>query len=219
MIAVFDTETTGVNVEEDRIVTAFFGMMDDEGNFTKGGSWLINPGVEIPAEASAVHGITTERAQAEGMNPLDAITDIIHVIGTLLGDLPLVIYNAPFDLTILDRESRRHLGRPLDVPKLVIDPLVIDKATDKYRKGSRKLTAVAPVYGVPVEEDAHDAQADCKMAGRIALKMLESNSAEYYHGLSAEWKAEQAASLQTYLRKSDPSAIVDPSWPIKGWRA
>ena len=39
-------------------------------------TWLVNPGIDIPAEASAIHGITTERAQAEGMDPAEAAEEI-----------------------------------------------------------------------------------------------------------------------------------------------
>lgn len=64
-LGVFDLETTGIETETSRIVSAYVGVVDAFGA-PKGVSWLADPGVEIPAQASAVHGITTERARAEG---------------------------------------------------------------------------------------------------------------------------------------------------------
>ena len=58
----FDTETTGVDVTTDRIVTAALVHRDARGTTVR--TWIIDPGVEIPAPATAIHGITTERARA-----------------------------------------------------------------------------------------------------------------------------------------------------------
>lgn len=218
MIVVFDTETTGVYVEKDRIVTAFVGVMDDSGEWAQKWEWLISPGVDIPQEATDVHGITTERAQAEGMTPAAAIHDIVVTLQSALAEhRVLSIYNAPFDLTLLGHECDRYgIERLVGNGSFVVDPLVIDKALDKYRRGSRKLVDVAPIYGVPVEENAHDAGADCLMTGRIALKMLEQwpEGVEQLHKRQVQWKREQAASFQEYLRRKDPNAVVSGEWPI-----
>ena len=77
---------------------------------------------------------------------------------------PLVVMNAPFDLTLLDRELRRHRASTLDhwfetKPLRVLDPRVLDKHLDRYRKGRRTLTDLCAHYGV-VLEGAHDAAAD-----------------------------------------------------------
>lgn len=174
-IAVFDTETTGVDHETARIITAFVGVMDvATEQITERWSWVIDPGVEIPKEASDVHGYTTERAQIEGVAPAGAIFEIIQRLDILdRQGLALVIMNAPFDLTILDREQQRHWPdiRPF-TPRLVFDPMVLDGAFDKYRKGKRTLSDLVLVYGVPLEANAHDAEADCRMAGRVAIRLM-----------------------------------------------
>ena len=64
-LGVFDLETTGVDVEMARIVTACIAVLDADGAVVQRWDWLADPGVEIPEAASAVHGITTERARAE----------------------------------------------------------------------------------------------------------------------------------------------------------
>lgn len=218
-LIVFDTETTGVDAEGDRIVTAFVGRMNRAGEWEDSKRWLLNPGVDIPTEASDIHGVTTEYAQEHGTSPALAIPEIAHTLSEWIDeDHPLVAYNAPFDLTILDREMRRYTGTGLlpAVYATVVDPLVIDKAIDRYRRGSRKLVDVAAEYGVPVEENAHDAEADCLMAGRLAWKILADTrlAPRQLHENSVGWKKEQAESLQAYFRKKDPEAVVNGDWPL-----
>ena len=63
----FDTETTGISTTNDRIVTA--ALITRTGSDVALRTWLIDPGVPIPAAASAVHGITTEYARREWLSP------------------------------------------------------------------------------------------------------------------------------------------------------
>lgn len=221
-ILALDTETNGVDVYNDRIITAFVGRMTPSGYFEQQKDWLLNPGVEIPQGAIDVHGITNEHVREHGRTDVGAALHELWVIihqECIAGGRPLVAYNAPFDLTLLVEESKRH-GVPMpDLSLLnVIDPLVIDKGLNKYRKGSRKLVDVAPHYGVPVEMNAHDAGADCLMAGRIALKQLAKtrDSLEQLHTRQVEWKLEQSASLQHYFRTkgNKPDAVVEGGWPV-----
>jgi DNA polymerase-3 subunit epsilon len=216
-IMVFDTETTGVNIEEARIVTAFIGIMDSAGQMIERYSWIINPGIEIPTEASDVHGVTTERARAEGRTD---IGKALFEIATKLDyadrwNIPLVVMNAPFDLSLMDRELRRHCNyKHFRAPKVVLDPLVLDKHVDKYRRGKRQLTFLADNYNVPVEENAHDAEADCRMCGRVALKLLAHPDLTNLplariHALQIPAKAEQAAGLEDYFRKKQVKDIAD----------
>jgi len=185
--------------------------------------WLADPGIEIPEGASAVHGITTERARAEGRPATLVIAEIAQTLRVLFDSrIPVTVYNAPYDLTLLDRECRRHGLDALDDVAPVIDPLVIDKAVDRYRKGKRTLEVTAELYEVPLD-DAHDAGADAIAAGRVALALLRRYPDDLdieladLHGRQEVWHAEQAASFQEYLRskRGDDSYIADPSWPVK----
>jgi len=136
-LGVFDLETTGVDVETARIVTAHVGLIDMTGASIVEGAWIADPGVPIPEGAAAVHGYTTERAQAEGRPAAEVVAEIIAAIEAVFArGIPLVIYNAPYDLTVLDREAKRH-GFASPVIGNVVDPLVIDKALDTFRKGKR----------------------------------------------------------------------------------
>ncbi|MCL1870097.1 MAG: exonuclease domain-containing protein [Promicromonosporaceae bacterium] len=161
----FDTETTGVDVAHDRIVTAAV-VLRVPGVSTEVRTWLIDPGVEIPAEAAAIHGISTEHARAHGAEPAAALESIASTLAAHLHEgVPLVAYNAAFDLSLLDAELVRHglptlpqrLGRPV-AP--VLDPLVIDRWQDRYRPGKRRLGDLVVHYGVQATDDLHAADVD-----------------------------------------------------------
>lgn len=222
-LGVFDLETTGVDVDTSRIVSACIAVLDDAGRVVSRWDWLADPGIEIPEGASAVHGITTERARAEGRPATIVVAEIAQTLRVLFDSrIPVTVYNAPYDLTLLDRECRRHGLDALDDVMPVIDPLVIDKAIDRYRKGKRTLEVTAELYEVLLDE-AHDAGADAIAAGRVALALLRRYPDDLdieladLHGRQEVWHAEQAASFQEYLRskRGDDSYVADPSWPVK----
>jgi DNA polymerase III subunit epsilon len=160
----FDTETTGVDVENDRIVTA--AVVHRAGSTTSVTSWLLDPGVEIPEGAAAIHGITTEHARRHGRAPGPALDQMAGILAdALLRGEPVVAFNASFDLSLLDAELRRHglptlperIGRPT---RVVLDPLVLDRAFDRYRKGKRKLGDLCTHYEVQAEAALHSADVD-----------------------------------------------------------
>jgi DNA polymerase-3 subunit epsilon len=221
-----DAETTGVDVESDRIVTwSRWVIAPSEGSKVHAG-WLINPGIDIPEQASAIHGITTEHAREHGQDPASAIREIAgDVLHWSADGATTVAYNASYDLTILHRECLRH-GHTAEAEGLaklrpVADPLVIDKAMEKYRKGSRKLVDVAAHYGIELtEQDAHGSAADSLAAARVAYVIAEryphigQMDPGALHDLQVEWKPAQAASLERYLRKNNPNADCPREWPL-----
>jgi DNA polymerase-3 subunit epsilon len=217
-LGVFDLETTGIDVETSRIVSAYVGVIDADGA-PRGRSWLADPGVEIPAGASAVHGITTERARSDGRDAEEVVAEIVAVLRALLAQgVPITIYNAPYDLTLLNREAVRYGIEPLDTPFPIIDPYVIDKALDKWRKGKRTLEASATLYGVELLA-AHDAEADAVAAGRLAQAIGRKYPTELsfelheLHVKQTGWCAESAADFQEYKRRTDPTFVTSGDWP------
>jgi DNA polymerase-3 subunit epsilon len=218
-LGVFDLETTGIDVETARIVSAHVGLIDMTGASIAHGEWIADPGVPIPEQAAAVHGITTERAQAEGRPAGEVVAEVIAAVEAVFArGIPLVIYNAPYDLTVLDREAKRH-GLASPVIGNIVDPLVIDKAVDTYRKGKRTLEAASELYGVALT-DAHDAGADAIAAGRVAQAIAGKFpdqlgiSAEELHRLQVGWCSDQATSFQEYMRRAkNPQFTADGRWP------
>ncbi|WP_411124463.1 exonuclease domain-containing protein [Streptomyces sp. x-19] len=222
----FDLETTGTDVEHDRIVTAALIRLEGDGEVAGQQSWLVDPGVPIPDEAAQIHGMSTAYVREHGRAPAAAIAEITEALAEVLrADVPLVVMNARYDLSLLDRECRRHgvptlserLGHP---PAPVIDPLVLDKHVDRYRKGKRALQALCGHYGVPLD-GAHEAGADAVAAAGVARRIGEEYPAvalpapRALHVLQEQAAAQQAASFQAYLRRcGDPEAIVEAAWPL-----
>jgi DNA polymerase-3 subunit epsilon len=221
-LGVFDLETTGIDVETSRIVSAHVGVLDAGGTLVEEWNWLADPGVEIPEQASAVHGITTERARAEGRPAKDVVGEIIACLTELFDrGLAVTIYNAPYDLSLLHFEALRYDLEPLTEPAPIIDPLVLDRVVDKYRKGKRTLEAAAAVYGVDLT-DAHDASADAVAAGRVAQAMARKHpdqlsiESAMLHTQQVAWCAEQSADFQDYMRRThNPEFTSSGSWPIR----
>lgn len=221
-LGVFDLETTGIDVESARIVTAHVGLLNEQGEVVHGRYWILDPGVEIPAEATAVHGVTTALAREKGMAAAAGVAAIVDQLRRLFDrGIPVVAYNAPYDFTLLDREARRHGVAPLISPGPIIDPLVIDRAVDKFRPGKRTLTVAADHYGVSLT-DAHDAGADAIAAGRVAQAMAQRHAehlaieAAELHRKQIDWCREQAADFQEYMRRvRDPEFTASGDWPLR----
>lgn len=201
-LACFDVESTGIDVHEDRIVTATVGKLKPGTPWqVDTRSWLLDPGVDIPAEATAVHGITTQQAREFGEKPEGALDLIAHDLARLfLAKIPVVAMNCVFDFTMLDRELRRHslptlderLGRPIGP---VVDILVLDKYLDPFRTGKRTLTDLCGWYGVKIE-GAHDSAADALAAARVAYRMAQRT------------QMDPAEIASMYLARNKPSEVA-----------
>ncbi|MFH8341564.1 3'-5' exonuclease [Streptomyces sp. AM6-12] len=226
-LAAFDTETTGVDVETDRIVSAAVVVQDAPETLPRVSRWLVNPGVPVPAEATAVHGLTEEHLQRNGRWPAPVVFEIAEQLAEHAArGRPLVVMNAPFDLTLLDRELRRHRASSLErwfpsVPLRVLDPRVLDKHLDRYRKGRRTLTDLCGHYGVELA-GAHDAAADALAAlevvralGRRFATRLERLSPAELHALQADWHAAQARGLQSWFARNGSEETVSTEWPLR----
>jgi DNA polymerase-3 subunit epsilon len=227
-LAAFDTETTGVDVETDRIVSAAVVVQEAPGARPRVTRWLVNPGVPVPASATEVHGLTEEHLRRNGRWPAPVMHEIAGELQFLAtAGRPLVVMNAPFDLTLLDRELRRHRASSLDrwfgasTPLQVLDPRVMDKHLDRYRKGRRTLTDLCAHYEVALE-GAHDAAADALAAlevvralGRRFATRLDRLTPAELHTLQGGWHAAQARGLQAWFARSGSPETVDPSWPVR----
>lgn len=244
-LALLDTETTGVDPETDRIVTCALITVGG-GESSVASHWLINPGVPIAEEATAVHGITNERAKEKGVPAPGAIGEIAFGVRTVIRQgLPLIVANAPFDLTMLDRECRRHGIDPPPWDELnVIDPMVIDRWADRYRRGSRRLGALCEHYGVELGDDAHDAGADALAAGRLTWRMMRKSDlvqgrhpelvarrafwksirddVDLLQSAQRAWKKEQSDGLRLHFEgkgEHERAASVRGDWPLVPFKA
>lgn len=218
---VFDTETTGVDVFNDRIVQLFISRTDERGHPVESWEWFINPGVEISAGAEEIHGLSAEYLREKGREPEAVLREAMAVFESAIeDDLVLVAFNLNFDLSILTAEMERHgvhkgYGQFVVESLDLFDPLVVDRRMDKWRKGKRTLEAMAPHYGLEFDpEQAHDASYDVGMTGLLAAKVRERYGLQSTES-QAFWYKEWAKGLEQYLRRTDPSAQVNPGWPLK----
>jgi DNA polymerase-3 subunit epsilon len=232
-LSALDTETTGTNTAEDRIVTA---AITSTGTGPRR-EWLIYPEVEIPEKATAVHGISTEHAQKHGWDARLVLTEISSMLQEITErGVPLVVFNTKFDLPILTAEFHRHGINNGAWPE-IIDPLVIDKHVDRYRGGSRKLDAVCEHWGVELV-NAHSSTGDAEAALLLAQAMFDrgvlNNSLVYekkgedgelclfqvdgssssLQAAQAAWADQQSDSLRKFWRKKG-----NPLWKTvtNGW--
>jgi DNA polymerase-3 subunit epsilon len=224
-MASFDLETTGVSAQRDRIVSAALHQLGGGADPIKTG-WLVNPGVPIPAGATAIHKITDAMVALEGTPAQVAVESIAAAVAEVANRMPLVVFQAPYDLTMLHAECVRHgiptvadrIGGPI---RWVVDPLVIDKHLS-WRKGKRTLVAAAEHYGVQLGADAHGAAADALAAARVAWKIanqypkIAAMSLDELHDAQVAWKTEQNDSYEAYRRRQpgEEHFVAERGWPM-----
>jgi len=223
----FDVETGGTDVYEDRIVQAAIVHVNP-GQRPQIRRWLINPGVDIAQAAIDVHGISNEQLRTEGMAPDQALFEITGLLALSLGrGIPVVAMNAAYDFTILEAENHRHsiegllvrLGHGRIQP--IIDPFVLDKYADRYRKGGRKLIDLCTTYGVRhvgAHDAAGDALASCRLWPRIIAKhpnKFRGQSLPALHQSQVGWRREQCDGLRAYFDRQGTSHDgCDAGWPL-----
>ena len=220
----FDLETTGVDRFSD-VAVSFALVTVERGVVTGTEAHLVDPGREIPSGATAVHGISTERARDEGM-PLDDAVEVLAdaLIRASRRGVPVAGIKLDYDLTILDVQCRRLDGRGLGERGWagnVLDALVIDRRFDKYRKGRRTLGHLCGHYGVDIRS-AHDAAADAEASIGVLLAMsekfpeLRGTDVGELHLSQVEWHREWAASFDEWRRRqgSEPLDPRDYIWPL-----
>lgn len=219
-LACFDLETTGVQVNGDRIVTASVVVIGPDGPHTQ--EWLLDPEIDIPDGAARVHGVTTEKARDHGQNYAEGYREIRDRLETLWAhDKIIAIMNASFDLSLMHWEGLRLGYPPLEVGA-VLDPLVVDKHLDRFRRGKRTLTALCEHYGCR-QDDAHQSTGDALAAARLAWKMvrlpeLADHDANSLMAAQAQWRAEQQQSLHEYFLRNgntEAAASVSGEWPVQ----
>lgn len=159
----FDLETTGVNIGTDRIVEISILKVHPNGN-QESYTWLVNPEIEIPAEATAVHGITNEKVVTE-----PTFKELAVRVNDIISDCDLAGFNSNrFDIPLLAEELMR-AGIDFDMNnRKAIDVQVI-----YHKKEKRNLSAGYKFYCGKDLEDAHSAEADTKATYEILNAQIE----------------------------------------------
>ena len=222
--AALDLETTGIDPATARIVELALLVDEGDGRVRDLYAGLVDPGpeVEIPPGASAVHGITRDRLAAEQAPPAAEVLPTVraHLLELAAAGWPVVIYNATYDWPLLAAELAR-LDPPSTLPDCaLIDPLVLDRSVDRYRKGKRTLEAACQVYDV-VLDDAHSARADAVASMAVARALLarfpqqlRTEDLDALQQLQVDAHAVWRDSFNAYLQRIDADRdLVTGDWP------
>ena len=149
-ICFFDIESTGVNVVNDRIVElSVLKVFPDNTKESK--TWLVNPEMEIPAETTAIHGITNEKIANE-----PTFKALAHDVYNMIKDSDLAGYNSnKFDIPMLAEEFLR-----ADIEFHMENRKAVDIQNIFHRMEQRTLSAAYKFYCQKDLENAHTAEAD-----------------------------------------------------------
>ena len=219
-----DFETTGIDRFND-VPVSYALVSVDHGVVVRSWSGVIDPGREIPAEATAVHGISTEQARDEGM-PLQAAISLVSdaVVASSRRGVPLAGMKLDYDLTILELQART-LGVPGIVERgwrgPVLDAVVIDRHFDPDRAGRRTLVDLCALYGVEIGR-AHDASADAIASIEVLFALAVRHGAlwdydlAHLHDDQIAWHHEWTHGYDAW-RLSQGMIPIDPRdyvWPV-----
>lgn len=162
-IVFFDLETTGVSIATDRIVEISILKIFPNGT-QESKTWLVNPEIEIPADATAIHGITNEKVVTE-----PTFKELADTINKMIADADLAGFNSNrFDIPLLAEEFLR-VGIDFDMNnRKAIDVQVIF-----HKKEQRTLSAGYKFYCGKDLDDAHSAEADTLATYEILKAQLD----------------------------------------------
>jgi DNA polymerase-3 subunit epsilon len=183
-LAALDFEASDKDSETARIVSAALILVGG-GLDTDTRTWTINPGIAQEPGAIAVHGLTDEYLAEHGQPAEQGLAEIAKAVAEVVaGGVPLVGHNiGGYDLNLLDRECRRHLGDSLEGVcrepiSRVIDTMILDKQVAPFRRrvsetqGPYQMRTTAETYGLGWDEAAaHGAEYDALMSVRAAYCM------------------------------------------------
>lgn len=165
-LVAFDLETTGLEMERDRVLEFCFIELDP--SLRELGRWsrLVDPGIPVSREIEELTGITN--AMVRGQPPFASHAARVQ---NLVRDAVLVAHNHAFDLPFLDMELRR-AGQPGLAPDHpCIDTLVIERHVNSHR-----LAEVYRRYAGRPFEGAHRSEADVLATVEVLRRQREAHA-------------------------------------------
>ena len=183
----FDIESTGVVPRADRIVELAAVRMHPDGT-QDDHTWRVNPEIPIPAEASAIHGITDKDVE-----DCPRFRDIAEQIYAVFENADLAGYNvARFDIPLLIEEFLR-----CSINYDMQNRRVLDVQRIFHQREPRDLTAALAFYCNELHLDAHGAMPDV-----IATIRVLEGQFEKYHDLPTGMDE-----MDAYCNPRDPSWV------------
>jgi DNA polymerase III subunit epsilon len=169
---VLDTETTGLDpFQGHRLVE--IGCIELINRIPSGHTFhrYLNPERGMPAEALAVHGLSDEFLKDKLF-----FTEVVDDLLAFLGDAPLVIHNAAFDVAFLNAELER-IGRPAIARERMIDTLLI--ARRKHPGGSNRLDDLCARYAIDnSRRSKHGALLDAELLAEVYVELIGARQAQ-----------------------------------------
>jgi len=163
---IFDTETTGLDKNEDRIIE--IGCIELHNRFPTGQTFhvYINPqGKQVHPDALAVHGISNERLADKPIFPKIAGDFLTFTDGARL-----VAHNAMFDLGFINAELERIGQLPISIDRIV-DTLAL--ARRKHPMGPNSLDALCKRYGIDnSRRTLHGALLDSEILADVYIELI-----------------------------------------------
>lgn len=204
---VLDTETTGMDPDKgDRIIEIGCIELDNHVPTGKSLQIYINPERDIPADATAVHGITNEFV-ADKPIFLEVYTDFVDFIGA---DSQLVIHNAEFDMKFINHHLADVGHKPVPWNR-VIDTLGM--ARKKFPGSPANLDALCRRFGIDNSDRTyHGALLDSELLAEVYLELL--GGRQHHFGLAEQRKAAQKAS-GALIKKDRPVREARPHAPTE----
>lgn len=186
-LCVFDLEATGTDVNQDRIVDVCVVRREPDGTETVFAS-LVNPGVPIPPEATAIHKITDAMVSAE-----PTLKDLAPKLLSIFEGADISGFNAvKYDIPLLTNELKR---AGFDFP--LTGRRVVDSFTIFQRKERRDLTAAYKFYCGKDLSGAHRAEADVRATVEILFAQV-----DHYADLPKDM-----AGLDAFCNAVDPGRV------------
>jgi DNA polymerase III subunit epsilon len=169
---VLDTETTGLDpLDGHRLVE--IGCIELVNGIPSGQTFhsYFNPERNMPSEAFAVHGLSEEFLKDKVF-----FAELADELLLFLGDAPLVIHNAAFDLGFLNAELERASRSPIARERLV-DTLLI--ARRKHPGGSNRLDDLCARYGIDnSRRTKHGALLDAELLAEVYVELIGARQAQ-----------------------------------------
>jgi DNA polymerase III subunit epsilon len=169
---VLDTETTGLDpLQGHRLVEV--GCIELLNRIPTGATFhaYLNPEREVPAEAFAIHGLSTEFLKGH-----KRFAEIVDEFLVFIGDAPLVIHNASFDHGFLCAELKR-VERALIARERLVDTLLL--ARRKHPAGPNRLDDLCARYGIDnSRRSKHGALLDAEILAEVYLELIGARQAQ-----------------------------------------
>jgi DNA polymerase III subunit epsilon len=196
---VLDTETTGFKPEDGHRLVEI-GAIEIVNKMPTGNTFhhYFNPERDMPKDAEAVHGLSATFLRDKPLFKVHADSFL-----SFIGDAPLVIHNASFDMAFINAELAR-IGKPPVPSSQVIDTLAL--ARTKHPMGPNSLDALCKRYGIDNSARVkHGALLDSELLAEVYLELIGGRQRSF--GLSAAKNAAKGAQTPGSTAKSRVVAL------------